>query len=213
MNGVSRLGHVVVARFAMPGRIAEQLLPSLSAEEFAALKADIAVRGVLVPVVIDADSGEVIEGHHRVKAWTELRSEKVTVADYPREVRRFEDDEARVAFVLAANLFRTHLTRTQLAEVVARLRELGWSLRRVSGAIGVHHETVRRDLEGIADATADIETIVGRDQEAYPARRPKPAPSIIVKSARDEGRARAALSARGDEAPAGLLGLTLSTAI
>jgi ParB-like chromosome segregation protein Spo0J len=188
-----------------------QLLPPLSAEEFASLKADIAVNGVLVPVVIDADSGETIEGHHRVRAWTELRTEKVAVPDYPREVRRFEDDEARTAFILAANLFRRHLTRAQRAEVVATLRERGWSLRRVSGAIGVHHETVRRDLEGVADATGasdDTPTIVGRDQKSYPARRNKAAPSIIVKSARDEGRARAALSALGEEAPAGLLGLT-----
>jgi hypothetical protein len=185
-----------------------QLLPPLTDAEFASLKTDIALHGVLVPVVIDADSGEVIDGHHRVKAWTELRSEKIAVADYPREVRRFEDDEARVTFVLAANLFRRHLTRAQRAEVVARLRQLGWSLRRVSGAIGVHHETVRRDLEGVADATSDVETIVGRDQKTYPARRVKPAPSIIVKSARDEGCARAALSALGEEAPAGLLGLT-----
>ena len=88
-----------------------QLLPPLTDDEFASLKADIALHGVLVPVVIDADSGEVVEGHHRVRAWTELRSERVTVPDYPREVRRFEDDEARVAFVLAANLFRRHLIR------------------------------------------------------------------------------------------------------
>src|ERR1039458_3974716 len=108
-----------------------QLLPPLSAEEFEALKTDIAVHGVLVPVVIDADSGETIEGHHRVRAWTELRFEKVAVPNYPREVRRFEDDEARVAFVLAANLFRRHLTRTQRAAVGAGLAEIGWSLRRV----------------------------------------------------------------------------------
>ena len=191
-----------------PGSDRYQLLPPLTDDEFASLKTDIASWG-LVPVVIDSGQRqEVVEGHHRVRAWTELRSEKVAVADYPREVRRFEDDEARVAFVLAANLFRRHLTRAQRAEVVARLRELGWSLGRVSGAIGVHHETVRRDLEGVADATGDIETIIGRDQKTYPARHQKPAPSIIVKSARDEGRARAALSALGDEAPAGLLGLT-----
>jgi ParB-like chromosome segregation protein Spo0J len=84
-----------------PGSDRYQLLPPLTDEEYASLKADIAVHGVLVPVVIDADSGEVIEGHHRVKAWTELRAEKIAVADYPREVRRFEDDEARTAFILA----------------------------------------------------------------------------------------------------------------
>ena len=188
-----------------------QLLPALTPEEFASLKADIAKNGVLVPVVIDADSGEIVEGHHRVRAWAELRNEGLAVDDYPREVRRFENDEARVAFVLAANLFRRHLTRSQRAEVAAGLRERGWSLRRVSGAIGVHHETVRRDLEGVADATGEAEevaTVVGRDQKSYPARRQKAAPSIIVKSSRDEGRARAALSALGDEAPAGILGLT-----
>ena len=188
-----------------------QLLPPLTPEEFASLKADIAKNGVLVPVVIDSDSGEVVEGHHRVRAWAELRTEGLAVAEYPREVRRFENDEARIAFVLAANLFRRHLTRSQRVEVAAGLRERGWSLRRVSGAIGVHHETIRRDLEGVADATGEadeVATVAGRDQKSYPARRQKAAPSIIVKSSRDEGRARAALSALGDQAPAGILGLT-----
>ena len=46
-----------------------QLFPPLSDEEYAALKADIAAQGVLVPVVIDEDTGEVIEGHHRLRAW------------------------------------------------------------------------------------------------------------------------------------------------
>ena len=43
--------------------------------------------------------------------------------------------------------------------------------------------------------------MVGRDQKTYPARRPRAAPSIVVRSARDEARARAALAALGDEAP------------
>ena len=43
-----------------------QLLPPLTDEEYASLKADIAAQGVLVPVVLDAASGEVIEGHHRL---------------------------------------------------------------------------------------------------------------------------------------------------
>ena len=54
-----------------PGSDRYQLLPPLTDDEFASLKADIALHGVLVPVVIDADSGEVVEGHHRVRAWTE----------------------------------------------------------------------------------------------------------------------------------------------
>jgi ParB-like chromosome segregation protein Spo0J len=177
-----------------------QLLPDLRSEEYADLKADIAEHGVTVPVVIDADSGQVLDGHHRVRAWTELRAEGVRVPDYPRDVRRFTDDEERVQFVFAANLFRRHLTRTQRAEVATRLRERGWSLRRVSDTLGVHHETIRRDIEIVANATIP-ERVERKGGGTYPARRPKPVPSIVVRSARDEARARAALSALGDELP------------
>ena len=181
-----------------------QLLPPLSDGEFASLKADIAEHGVLVPAVVDAETGEILDGHHRVKAWHELRAEGIRVPDYPRDVRRFSSDEDRIAFVLAANLFRRHLDRKQRAAVVAGLRERGWSLRTVSDALGVHHETVRRDLEGVADATGEASpstTVVGRDQKVYPARRPSQVASIVVRSSRDESRARAALAVLGNEAP------------
>jgi ParB-like chromosome segregation protein Spo0J len=111
-----------------------QLLPPLSDDEYRALKADIAAQGVLVALVIDEDTGEVIEGHHRLKAWTELRAEGMKVPDYPKQVVRFANDGDRVAFVLAANLFRRHLTREQRGEVVTRLRAEGWSLRRIGEA-------------------------------------------------------------------------------
>jgi len=75
-----------------------------------------------VPIVFDADTGKVIEGHHRLRAWTELRTEGVKVPDYPKQMVRFRDDNERLGFVVAANLFRRHLTREQRAEVVARLR-------------------------------------------------------------------------------------------
>ena len=181
-----------------------QLLPDLSAEEYEALRSDIATNGVLLPVVIDAESGAVIDGHHRLRAWGELRAEGVKLADYPREVRRFSSDEERVGFVLAANLFRRHLSRSERAEVVARLREQGWSLRRLAGTMGVGLSTVHRDLAGVPDGTPGgtaTETVIGRDEKVYPARRQKPAPSILVRSARDEKRARAALTALGEEAP------------
>ncbi len=167
--------------------------------EYEALKADVAAHGVLVPVVVDADSGAVLDGHHRVRAFQELRAEGVKVPDYPREVRRFVTDEERIAFVAAANLFRRHLTRAQRAEVVAKLRERGWSVRRLAGTLGVGVATVHRDLGGVRDGTPG--RVEGTDQKSYPARRPKPAASIVVRSARDEVRARAALAALGEEAP------------
>jgi hypothetical protein len=187
-----------------------QLLPELTSEEFAALKADVAEHGVLVPVVMDADSGEIIDGHHRLQAWTELRAEGLKVPDYPREVRRFASDQDRIEFVVAANLFRRHLNRAQRAEVVARLRTEGWSLRRIGEVIGVDAATALRDLAGVAFATPGGEesaTVTGRDDKCYPAHHPRPAPTIFVGSPRDAARAAKALQVLGDDA-SGLIGLS-----
>jgi hypothetical protein len=187
-----------------------QLLPELTPEEFAALKADVAEHGILVPVVIDADSGLIIDGHHRLQAWTELRAEGLKVPDYPREVRRFATDKERIEFVVAANLFRRHLNRAQRAEVVARLRTEGWSLRRIGEVVGVDAATAFRDLAGVADATPGGEesaTVTGRDDKRYPAHRPRPSPTIFVGSPRDAARAAKALQTLGDDA-SGLIGLS-----
>jgi site-specific DNA-methyltransferase (adenine-specific) len=183
-----------------------QLLPALSDEEYAGLKADIAAQGVLVPVVIDEDTGEVIEGHHRLKAWTELRVAGVKVPDYPKQVVRFANDDDRVAFVLAANLFRRHLTREQRAEVVARLRAEGWSLRRIGETVGVSHPTVLGDLKIGKDLPiSEPDRVERKGGGTYPARRPRP--TIFVSSPRDAARAAKALQALGDDA-SGLIGLT-----
>ena len=123
-----------------------QLLPGLAADEYAALKADIAAHGVRVPVVVDAESGVTIDGHHRVRVVDELRAEGHRIPDYPRQVVRFADDEERAGFALAANLFRRHLTKKQRADVVAGLRAKGWSLRRIGQTLGVGKSTVAEDL-------------------------------------------------------------------
>jgi site-specific DNA-methyltransferase (adenine-specific) len=181
-------------------------MPALSKDEFAALKADIGTQGVLVPVVIDEDTGEVIEGHHRLKAWTELRAAGVKVPDYPKQVVRFANDDDRVAFVVAANLFRRHLTREQRAEVEARLRAEGWSLRRIGEAVGVSHPTVLGDLKIGKDLPIPKpERVERKGGGTYPSRRPRP--TIFVQSNRDAARAVKALQALGDDAT-GLLGLT-----
>jgi hypothetical protein len=184
-----------------------QVLPPLSDDEFASLKADIAAQGVLVPVVFDAETREVIEGHHRLRAWTELRAEGAKVPDYPKQTLRFKSDEDRLAFVVAANLFRRHLTREQRADVVARLRAEGWSLRRIGEVVGVDDKTVRNDLTEIAEKSAiDLpERVERKGGGTYPARRP-PA-TIFSQTDRDADRAARALMALDDNA-SGLIGLS-----
>jgi ParB-like chromosome segregation protein Spo0J len=182
-----------------------QLLPALSGDEYEALKADIAAHGLRVPVVVDADTGAIVDGHHRQRAVEELAGEGVKVPEY-RDVRRFVDDDERLAFAVGANLFRRHLSRSQRSELVARLRGEGWSLRRIAGVVGADPETVRRDLT-VANATVLPERVVGRDGRSQPARRPTVAPGVVVGRAQDERRARQALATLGDEAPGRTLNL------
>ncbi len=90
-----------------------QVMPPLSAEEYAALRDDIAERGIVVPVVVD-QHGRLLDGHHRRQIADELQ------IDCPIEVRQVTDDEdaRNVAFTL--NLARRHLSREQRRELIAR---------------------------------------------------------------------------------------------
>src|ERR1700694_5881422 len=58
-----------------------QIMPPLTAAEYAALKADIAAHGVQVAVEMD-EEGHVLDGHHRVRACQEL-----AIANSPSLVR------------------------------------------------------------------------------------------------------------------------------
>lgn len=50
-----------------------QVMPELTAEEYSELKADIAERGVMVPIEYD-EQGNVLDGYHRLKICEELDS-------------------------------------------------------------------------------------------------------------------------------------------
>jgi ParB-like chromosome segregation protein Spo0J len=195
---------ISIAQHTAHGAVSQpyQLLPPLSDDEFASLKADIRAHGVLVPIELDSD-GVILDGHHRIRAWTELKAEGVRLPDYPRIVRAGLSEDDKVAHVLALNLARRHLTPKQRAEVVGMLRVKGWSLRRIAELAGVSEGTVRRDLGAIAsDYAIDLpDRIERRNGGTYPARRP----SVTVTSARDERRALAALATLGNDAPGRLL--------
>ncbi len=200
--------RICAGPLAFPAMAAEpyQLLPALSAEDFAALKADVAARGVLVAVEVD-EAGAILDGHHRVRAWSELRAEGHRLPAYPRVVRRLSSEADKVAHVLSLNLSRRHLDRAARAELVGRLRAEGWSIRRIAASTGLARSTVAEDVASVRDRTDEPERVLGLDGRARPARRAVVAPAIHVGSDRDERRARAALAALGEEAPARLLDL------
>jgi N6-adenosine-specific RNA methylase IME4 len=167
-----------------------QLLPDLTADEFAALKADIAARGVQVPVEYD-EAGNVLDGHHRLRACEELG-----LKDWPSLTRvGFSEDEKR-EHVLALNLARRHLTREQRVELEERLRLEGWSYRRIAEKVGVDEGTVRNDTRSIAEDSAMPSHVQTSDGRSYPARRP----SVAAGTEADRQKAQAALNTLPAEA-------------
>jgi DNA-binding Lrp family transcriptional regulator len=169
-----------------------QIFAALSADEYAALKADIATRGVLVPVELD-EAGAVLDGHHRVRACQELG-----ITEYPRLVRtNLHSDAEKRSHVRALNLLRRHLTAEQRREVIAaQLADTpARSNRQIAQALGVTHPTVAK-VRAELEQSGDVERITtstdtrGRKQ---PAHKPKPlkpaAPAIVATTPAEERKA------------------------
>lgn len=85
-----------------------ELFPKIDGEAYEALKADIAVNGLLNPIIMCGDS--ILDGQNRFRACTELGVS-------PR-FTEFKGDNI-LEFVLAQNLHRRHLTPGQSATIVA----------------------------------------------------------------------------------------------
>jgi N6-adenosine-specific RNA methylase IME4 len=86
------------------------LLPDLPAEDFAALKADIAANGLLHPITVFED--KVLDGRHRERACRELGIRPKFAAYKGRDARRF---------VVSMNIMRRHLSASQRAMVLVEL--------------------------------------------------------------------------------------------
>lgn len=122
-----------------------QVMPPLSAAEYAELRADIEAHGVGVAIIVDAD-GRVIDGHHRQKIAKHLGipCPSTTVVGY-------SDAELRdMAYRL--NLHRRHLSQQQKREALAASIEADPDLsdRQHGARIGADHKTagvIRARLE------------------------------------------------------------------
>ena len=93
-----------------------QVLQPLRPDEREALKADIAKRGVLVPVETD-EEGIILDGFHRVAIASELG------IDYPTIVRRGLTDAEKREHAFKLNLLRRHLGPIAWAEAFRGLLE------------------------------------------------------------------------------------------
>jgi ParB-like chromosome segregation protein Spo0J len=118
------------------------LSPPLSDEEYRGLKADIAERGVLYPIIVDEDD-RILDGVHRWRIADELG------IDPPVSQMGHLDDEGKLALALGLNLRRRHLDPDRRRDLARRLRdERGLSVRRISKVTGWSKSQVHRDLTG-----------------------------------------------------------------
>ena len=133
-----------------PGKY--QIMPPMSAEEFAELKADIKANGVKVPIEFDPEDN-VLDGHHRFAAWGELISEGHDIPMFDKIVRKFETEEQKWAHVIAINVKRRHLSAEQRQQLILQLRmpPFSYTMQQIANTVGASVATVWRDLDDAPD--------------------------------------------------------------
>ena len=162
-----------------------QVLPDMPPEQFLALKADIAERGVLTPIDVD-EEGHILDGHHRYRACVELG-----ITDFPTVVRPGLSEEDRRVFARKSNMLRRHLNRKQVRQIIAeQLRDTpSWANNRIAGVLGVDSKTVqavRRQLEGTSEIPK-LDKLIGADGKERPIKQKRP-PAIMASNADDLDR-------------------------
>lgn len=148
-----------------------QLMPAMTEEQFADLKADIAERGVLEPIEFD-DAGEILDGHHRFAAFEQLIDEGHELPMFPKIVRSFDSEDAKIDHVLALNVKRRHLTQEQRAELAVKLRKppFGYTYKRIAALLGVSVMTAFNDAQSAMteEDKAQVTVTTGQDGKQYP---------------------------------------------
>lgn len=125
-----------------------ELLPKLSTEEYDALKADIDLHGVRIPVCVDED-GNILDGHNRYQI----------CPDAPVEVIAGLSEPEKRAFVYRSNNNRRNLSPDQKSALrdaqkllAVELSKMGWTQEKIAAIIGVKRQRVS---EWLIETNAD----------------------------------------------------------
>lgn len=181
-----------------------QLFDPLAQEEYENLKKDIANRGIIIPIEED-ENGMILDGHHRIKAWQELKAEGIKLPDYPRIVRGGMTDKQKRNHIRALNILRRHLTKKQMHVQMKDMRKDGATYQKIAQTVGMSIETARHVT---SNELSKIGKLTGADGKKRPAKykckaKPVEAPivSIFASNKSDENRAKKAAEAIGNDAP------------
>jgi DNA adenine methylase len=145
-----------------------QLMPAYTDEQFAELKEDIRQHGVLQPIEFDTE-GNLLDGHHRFRAFSELIAEGADLPMFDRVTRQFDNEEDKIAHVLSLNVRRRHLTPPQISELCGKLRlpPFNYTLAKIGQVVGMSAVGVWSAIARLDQATRDQidqeARIVGKD--------------------------------------------------
>jgi Homeodomain-like domain len=148
-----------------------QILPPLTPEEYAALKADIAANGVRVPIERD-EAGEIIDGFNRAEICEELGIE------CPANIRKDLTETEKRELALSLNLTRRHLSREQKQALAVQLRQDGWTQERIAHVLCVTQGTVSTWLVQFIDSNKlhAPTKVQGKDGKRYSGRKRRHTP-------------------------------------
>jgi ParB-like chromosome segregation protein Spo0J len=135
-----------------------QVMPDHSPEEYAALKADIALNGVKYPKHVDEEDN-TLDGHARQQICDELGIE------CPKIVIRGMTDAQKREHAWQVNLTRRHLSKAQKRQIAGTLWREGWTQERIAHALGVSQPTIVNWLPQVinSDDLANFPTVEGKD--------------------------------------------------
>ena len=176
-------------------KFTEEFRP-LTFDEFSSLLYDIAERGVLVPIVIDANKN-AIDGKHRL-----ISACILGFKDIPFKILPNLTDDEKYIIAAGLNIYRRHLSKEERDERIIKLRQKGKSCRQIGEELGISAETARREVVKATDTNEDrgLPTmIIGKDgKQRMASIERKKSPSISVTSVAEANRAvQACLNAGG----------------
>jgi ParB-like chromosome segregation protein Spo0J len=141
-------------------RFPYRAMRALTLSEFNRLLADIQQHGVIYKIIADQD-GNVIDGKYRLLAAFLLK------LDVAVSIRPKLTTDQKEAWATNLNFNRRQLTKTEVKDVILRLKKEGRSCRQIAEALNVSRETVRTTDKTLSDEFP--KRIVGKDGRSRPA--------------------------------------------
>lgn len=161
-----------------------QVMPPLTADEYAELKEDIQRRGVMVPIEFDED-GNVLDGHHRLRICAELG-----ITEYPKVIRAGLTEEQKRTHARKLNMARRHLSADQKHKLTEDdIKNNPYrSDRQIANDLGVSNgfvSRVRKDMESTGELCT-VHTSIGADGKEYPRQVERKPVSVFNPTKREE---------------------------